>query len=385
MRHVALLIETSRTYGRGLLQGIRRYASEHGPWSMYVELRALDSRPPAWLHRWKGDGILTRTGSRTMARAIHKAQVPTVELRNSRYDDGFPFVGVDNQAVGRLVADHLLSLGFRNFGVYELDTEHYFTERRETFVRQIQSQGFQVQVFRAGGDRESPRQWEHHQDRLVRWLQQLPRPVGLMACTDQLGYWLLDACARAGIAVPEQAAVIGVENDETLCTMASPQLTSVAFDSVRIGYAAADLLDRMMQGIPAPKHPLYIPPLQVVPRKSSDVMAIDDPDVCEAIRALRKAACSGVSIGELLKTVPVSRSMLERRCRELLGRSPREEMFRLRIQAAQSLLRDTELTGDQIAHRTGFRSAPYFCTSFLKATGCTPGAYRQQSRTSYRE
>ncbi|SFI53196.1 XylR family transcriptional regulator [Planctomicrobium piriforme] len=380
MRHVALLIETSRTYGRELLAGIRRYANEHGPWSMYLELRGLDSKPPAWLNRWHGDGILTRTGSLEMAQALERADVPTVELRTTRFHHRFPFVGVDNQALGRMVARHLLERGFRYFAVYDLDSEDYFTERGETFVQAIRAAGHDVHIFRSPDHREQPQEWEAHQDQLVEWLKALPKPVGIMACTDQLGYWLLDACVRAEIAVPEQAAVVGCENDETLCTMATPPLSSAAFDAQRIGYAAAKLLDGLMQGEPAPTAPLLIPPLQVVTRRSSDVVAIDDVVFSQAIRRMRESASQGLSIKEVLQSVPISRSTLERKTRSLLGRSPREEIFRIRLEIARQLLQETEMSLEQIAQRCGFRTAQYFCTAFLKSQGMTPGAFRKQSR-----
>ncbi|MBA4030480.1 MAG: XylR family transcriptional regulator [Planctomyces sp.] len=380
MRHVALLVETSRTYGRGLLRGVHRYVTEHEPWSMYLELRALDSRAPAWLSRWKGDGILTRTSSATMAQAISRVGVPTVELRATKLNTPFPFVGVDNVALGEMVADHLLERGFRHFGVYELDVEDYFAERRETFISAIARAGYGVDIFRAPHHREHPREWERHQDLLVKWLLSLPKPVGLMACTDQLGYWLLDACQRAGIPVPEQAAVVGAENDETLCTMTTPPLSSVCYDAEGIGYQAARLLDLWMRGHEPARDSLLIPPLGVVSRQSSDVMAIDDPEVANAVRFIREHACQGIDVAAVLKRIPLSRSTLERKMRAILGRSPKEEILRVQLASARRLLIETELSLEMVASRTGFSSPQYFCTAFRGAEGCTPGFFRRQQR-----
>lgn len=134
MPHFALLIETSQSYGRGLLRGVRRYVTEHGPWSVFMELRSLDSKAPPWLKHWKGDGILTRTGSNAMADAVKQAGVPAVELRSTRLRHGFPSVAVDNRALGRRVAEHLLERGFRHFGIYEIGTEEYVEQRRDNFV-----------------------------------------------------------------------------------------------------------------------------------------------------------------------------------------------------------------------------------------------------------
>ena len=229
--HVALLIETSRSYGRGLHRGVRRYLAEHGPWSIFMEPRALDSDVPLWLENWRGDGILTRTGSRSMAKAVRKAGVPAVELRSPRLCPDLPWVGVDNHAMGEMIATHLLERGFRNFAVLEMGTEVYFEERRVNFIQVIEQAGFTCHDFNPGGQPERPAQWEKNQESLAAWVHSLPKPCGVMACTDQLGFFLLDACARAGVSVPEQVAVVGVENDETLCTMASPPLSSVRLNA----------------------------------------------------------------------------------------------------------------------------------------------------------
>jgi LacI family transcriptional regulator len=141
-----------------------------------------------------------------------------------------------------LVADHLAGNGFRHFAVFDLDTETYFEERRDGFRSHVEARGHICHVFHGGTAGEHPSDWERHQDRVADWVAALPKPVGILACTDQLGFWLLDACRRAGIAVPEEVAVVGVENDETLCQLATPRLSSVAFDGVRVGYEAAALL-----------------------------------------------------------------------------------------------------------------------------------------------
>jgi len=381
MRRVALLIETSRTYGRDLLAGIRRYVDENGEWSMYLELRGLDSRPPAWLHRWKGDGILSRTGSKELSKALQRTNAPVVELRTSRFHHSFPFVGVDNRALGRTVADHLLNLGFQNFGIYRIDTEDYFIERAQNFVDYLVAKGNNVAEFHEIIHEERPFVWERHQDQLVRWLKQLPKPAGVMACTDQLGYWLIDACRRAGISVPHEVAVVGAENDETLCSTSSPPLSSVEYDGALIGYTAAKVLDGMMNGEEAPSEPILIPPRRISTRQSSDVVATNDPHLAQAIRMIRDKATTGLSVQDILRVVPISRSTLERRMRELLGRSPREEILRLRLDSAKHLLSGTDLTIDQISHRTGFQTVQYFCTVFQKELQTTPGSYRKRSRT----
>jgi len=234
--HVALVIKTARSYGRGLLRGVRRYNAEHGPWSVYMELRALDSRPPSWLKHWRGDGILVRTGDKAITDAVNAAALPTVELRSSRLMKGLPFVGADNQTIGQLVMEHFLERGFRHFGVYGMDSEDYFKERCDNFMDEVMKAGYECFVYRQHGRREKPADWERQQQDVSNWAMSLPKPIGVMACTDQLGFWFLDACRRADISVPEEVAVVGCENDESLTTMSAPPLSSVHFQTEKTYY-----------------------------------------------------------------------------------------------------------------------------------------------------
>jgi LacI family transcriptional regulator len=195
--------------------------------------------------------------------------MPVVELRSPRLNPDAPWVGVDNHAMGQIVADHLMQRGFRHFGVYELGTESYFEERRSNFVDTVTAAGYRCSTYQPAGPPEEPLARERHQEALSRWVRSLPKPVGIMACTDQLGFFLLEACARAGIVVPEEVAVVGVENEESLCTMAVPMLSSVQFDAERIGYEAAAVLARLMRGEAPPAGPQLIEPLGGVVRGSS--------------------------------------------------------------------------------------------------------------------
>ena len=373
--HVALLIETSRSYGRGVLVGVRRYLSERGPWSVYLEPRALESGAPPWLRGWKGHGILSRTGSAALARRLTATSVPVVELRSHRLLPGAPWIGVDNRALGDLVATHLLDRGFRTFGLLALGSEDFFRERCDNFVSTLRDRGFPCAVLQAPSGA-----WEAQQRALVRWARGLPKPAGVMACTDQLGFWLLDACTRAGIAVPEEIAVVGVENDEALCAMSRPPMSSVALPTERIGYEAARVLDRLMRGRRIAQRRIEIEPLGVVARRSSDVIAVADARLASALRHIRDHACEGIGVDDVLRAAPMSRSSLERGLRKALGRSPRDELLRVRLEAARRLLAETDLKLAAVAQRSGFRHAQRLCERFRAAFGETAGAYRERAR-----
>jgi len=378
--HVALLIETARSYGRGILTGVRQYLSEHGPWSVYVETRAIDSSGPPWLRGWRGDGILTRTGSRPLAALVRAARAPVVEMRSPRLMPGVPFVGVDNRQIGHRIAEHLLERGFRRLAVYTLDTENFFVERCGNFIAAAKRAGLPCDVLPSPRHRERPSRWERHQEELTSWVRSLTKPVGVMACTDQLGFWLLDACMRAGVAVPEEVAVVGVEDDESLCALARPPLSSMRLNPERIGFEAAALLGRIMRGKPTPKRALLLPPQDIVVRQSSDVVAIEDQSLAAAIRFIRERACQGIAVDDVLQTTALSRSALERGCRRVLGRSPTAEIRRTRLAQACRLLAETDQTLAAIAARTGFRSIPYFCESFKQGLGRTPSDFRRHAQ-----
>lgn len=378
VHHVALLIETARSYGRGVLRGIRRYLSAHGPWSVYVELRALDSKTPAWLKGWKGDGIISRTGSQTMADAIAATGVPTVEMRSTRLKHDFHFVGVDNRAIGQMVTEHLLDRGFRRFAIYGIESEDYFEERCKNFVASVAAAGFPCEIYQSPGHREIPANWERHQQHVADWVRKLPKPIGVMACTDQLGFWFLDACKRAGASVPEEVAVVGCENDESLATMSIPPLSSVQFNAEKTGYEAAAILDSMMQGNMPTHRQTLVPPLGIVVRQSSDIVAVVDKEIAECLRFIRENAPYGLTVNDVLREIPMSRAALDQRMRTAIGRTVKAEILRVQLEHVKQLLADTDLSLFQIADRTGFKHPQYMAELFKKKFSKTPGAYRKE-------
>lgn len=372
---VALLVETTRTYTRELLAGVKRYVAAHGPWSTFLELRALDSSPPVWLRNWDGDGILTRTFTKEMGALVDATGLPAVELRSSNFAGARPFVGMDNAYVGRAVAEHFFERGYRTFATYSLRNERFFVERVRNFVATVRSYGCPCSELPETAS-DSVSDWEQSQDRLVSWVADLPKPVGIFAANDQLGVWLLEACQRAGVAVPEEVAVVGAENEETLCGFATPALSSVRFDGNAVGYAAAELLDKLMRSRITGPSEILIPPKGIIVRGSSDELVITDPLVARATRLIRENALSGMSVADLCKRLNASRSTLDRRMKAALKRSPKDEIVRIRFQEVERLLRETDLTIDTIAQQTGFAHGEYLQAVFKQTYGQTPGAFR---------
>ncbi len=379
--HVAVLIETSRAYGRGLLEGVARYVRERGPWSIYFRPHGLGEPPPAWLRGWQGDGILARIDNRETARAVRATGLPAVDLRGRLPGLGLPRVGVDNGVLARLAFRHLAERGFRHFAFCGLPRgEHpHMDQRREDFERLVRAAGFDCAVFEPRRGRR-PLAWEREQEQMAGWLLVLPKPVGVMTSHDDRGQQLLDACRRAGVAVPEQAAVISVENDAILCNLATPPLTSIDVNAPRVGYEAAALLARLMAGAKPPRRGVVLDLCRVVTRRSTDVLALDNPDLATAVRVLRERACEGINVGDLLKEVPCSRSVLERRFKQVLGRTPKAELLRVQLERARQLLAETDLPLAEVAARTGFRTEKYFGDIFYRKNGERAGAYRRRAR-----
>ena len=376
---VAVLVDTSRSYGRDIVRGIRRYVAEHGPWSLYLEPRDLRSRFPDWLKDWPGDGILSRTVDAAMLRQLKATKLPVIELRTTVLPHSFPFVGMDNRIVGTRVAEHLRNRGFQRFACYLDTAEAFFVERSEYFAQTLRAQGFECSLFKSGGAGTKRLRWDEHQRALSEWLTSLEKPVGVFAVNDQLGFWLLDAARRAGIAVPEEVAVVGAENDNMLCDTASPPLSSVRLRGQAVGYEAARMLDEWMakQRVPKPGEKHLLAPGDIVVRQSSDIVAVEDPRIAEALRFIRQHATEQIDVTRVARETALSRSVLERRMKALIGRSPGEEINRIRFAAVEKLLTQTDLTLDAIAARCGFTHPQYMAGAFRKRAGMTPGEFRR--------
>jgi len=284
---------------------------------------------------------------------------------------------MDNRLIGAAVAEHFFERGYRQFAAYSLHTESFFIERFRNFVETVEALGGHCSILPETSS-DSAKDWEKSQARLVAWLQELPKPVGVFAANDQLGVRLLDACQRAGIAVPEEVAVVGAENEETLCTFATPPLTSVRFDGQAVGYVAAEMLDRIMRGERLERPSVLIPPRGIVVRYSSDSLVINDPFVAHAARVIREEALNGLNVDQLCRKLNASRSTLDRRMKAALNRTPKDEILRVRFREVERLLRETDLTIDTIAAQTGFAHSHYLQAAFKNTHGTTPGEWRHR-------
>lgn len=388
-KRVLLIIETSRAYGRNLIEGISRFALECNDWHIHFEDRGLLEEPSGWLRRWQGDGILARTALPSLARLLKRKKCPIVELHGfGKYGENttlYSEVQICDTSIGKLAADHFWERGFRNTGFYSGGSAWWSRTRTKVFAERLRSRGIRCDIY--AGDFESPPTqhpvWENkYEKKLEKWLLSLPKPIGIWAITDSHAVRLIEACQDLGFRVPEDVAVLGTSNDEMTCNLITPALSSINVNSVLIGYEAAKRLAVKMDGR-SPKEPVIdIPPLGVVTRQSTDIVAVPDQDVANAVQLIREQAFQGISVDRIVKTLGLSRRTLERNFYKYFGRTPHEEIVRVRIERAKKLLSETNLSVTGIARNTGFTNREYFIRAFGRETGMTPSAFRQGATSS---
>ncbi|WP_145262769.1 DNA-binding transcriptional regulator [Planctomycetes bacterium Pan216] len=379
-RGVALLIETSNAYARGLLEGIVAYIREHDEWSVHLPEQERGARPPDWLRNWRGDGIIARIESEAIANAVATTRLPFVDVSAARRLPGYPWVETDDAAIAKLAANHLLERGFQHLAYCGESPFNWSRWREEHFVEIANRAVGACATFEAKSRFAPGYSWNRERSRLRRWIERLPKPIGVMACYDIRAQQLLDVCRESNIAVPEEVAVIGVDDDQLLCDLCSPSLSSVIPDALGTGYEAARLLDRLMSAEEVEPDAHLVAPLGVATRRSTDILAIDDPDIAKALRYIREHACDGINVNDLTRVLPLSRRVLESRFQQLLGRTPHETIVEQRIDRVRQLLRETELPLAVIAERSGFRHVEYMSTLFRRRVGVPPSHFRRQAK-----
>lgn len=379
---VALLIESSRAYGRGLLHGIAHYARLHGRWSIYHYERSLNDPAPDWLANWRGQGIIARLENPQLIRAIRKLNRPTVDLRGLHNLPGIPLVETNDDAVMQLALNHLTERGFTRFAYCGFAGANY-SDRRLGFLRNAVAKTHgSLDVYesdeaaRPGDTVATESRGILYEGAIARWLSRLPKPIGVIACNDVRGQQVLNAAREHNISVPEDLAVIGVDNDEVLCELSDPPLSSVEPNTYRIGYEAATILDRMMKGQMPQERTTFIEPAGVITRSSTDVLAMADREVATAVRFIRQHATDHITVEDVLDQIPLSRSTLERRFCKIIGRSPKAEILRIRLDRAKQLLAETDYSLLAIAQMTGFTHAEYLSVVFKQKFKQTPGQFR---------
>jgi LacI family transcriptional regulator len=375
--HIALVFSLEYSFCRGALRGIRAFALAHAPdWQFNLISPNETRRLPRMLRSWKPHGAIC-FAHQSLGQMIASLGKPVVNLSNASQDLAIPRVGVDDRAVGRMAAEHFLDRGYKHFGFFGTWNHHFGMERLAGFHGRLLEAGLDCVV--APSAQSSRKYRKPSEERTVNWLVGLPKPVAVLAENDAYALELAELCHQRGLRVPEQVALLGVDDTDILCSFGHPPLSSVALPLQRIGFEAAALLRRLLAGEAAPKTTL-LPPVGVTTRHSTDVLAIEDVDVAEAVRFIRENIHEPIGVDHVLRHVTVSRRALERRFRTILNRSPLDEIRRARIALAKELLTGTDLSMPQVAKRCGFLSAERLAVVFHSDVGIPPTAFRRQSR-----
>jgi LacI family transcriptional regulator len=368
---VAVLIEMSSAHGRGLIRGIAQYAQRQTNWSLHVEETGPLRTAPPWLSTWHGQGIIARLETTTITRAVLAKGLPVVNVSGYTTFRGAPHVDTDNRAVCELAADYFRQRCYRHFGYYGNPRFAWSIQRQELFAQCLNSDSVTFGAFQFH-DRQPLAQ-------LQTWLRSLPKPVAIFACNDHHGCRVLEACEQAGLAVPSEIAVLGVDDDTILCTLCRPQLSSIAPDTEGIGYLAAQTLHSMMRGEKPPGLPQVVRPLLVQPRQSTDAAAVDQWHVSQALRFIHGNATRAICVDDVVMQARSSRRFLEKHFLAMVGRPIHAEILRMRLETAQRLLSTTTLPLKDVAARSGFRRADYLSSIFRQKIGLSPTEFRSRS------
>jgi len=379
---IALLFNGSKVYDRGVIAGIGNYlSSTRVAWDLFLEEDFLCRLKG--IERWQGDGIIADFDDPLIGEALAGIAMPVVAVGGSyedprAYPRHIPYVATDNAALVKMAYDHLIEAGLNRFACFSLppaQANRWAQEREKAFMHLMHRDGLQSEVYRGLGT--SAPLWDSAVEQQIAWLHSLPKPIGIIAVTDARARQLLQACLTAGIAVPDQVALIGIDNDPLTRTLTRVPLSSVIQGTEAMGRTAAHLLHQMLHGKPGAGVQILIPPDAVNVQASSLHQAMGDPYVMQALHFIRQYACQGIKTAQVAAYVGVSRSSLESHFRKARGCTVHDEILRFKLGAAASQLGPGGVAIAEVAGRCGFKSAQYLHTVFRREFGCTPGEYQR--------
>jgi LacI family transcriptional regulator len=367
------------TYGRDIAIGIATYARSHGRWSFVRGAGSSGTLPIPWIEDLRQDGIIGLIYGPDVRDKYLSLGVPVVNCSGRLVDVDVPSVLPDDDAIGRMAAGHFIDLGYRTFGYVGVRGFGFSVRRGAGFRSALVEAGLEGHLHESAIDYAPGWSYEGQQTGLTEWAKSLPKPVAIFAPNDQVASHASDACRRAGVMIPEDAILLGVDNDVPVCEFSDPPLSSIDSNIQVVGYRAAAMLDRLMRGEMVEPLVEVVPPRGIVARRSSDAMALDDKEVAAAVRFIRENAHRDIDVETILNEVPINRRSLERRFRRSLGRTPAAEIRRCRIELAKKLLAETDKSMSEIARSSGFLYPQHLASAFLQITGMTPSDYRHRA------
>ena len=376
---VALLIDTSTSWGVRLIKGINQYSQESGDWLIHVEPRGRYERFSVPVG-WTGDGIIARINRKTLADEINATGLPAVNV------SWYPFDGpriarctVNEQESGHMAAQYFLTNGFQQFAYCgPLDRPGYVDLFADAYGQAIEAAGYACHHYEPPGGDQRSIAWNVHLASLVKWLRALPKPTALLCWSAARGRQVTEACHYAGVRVPDEVAVLGGEYDDLMSNISNPPLSTIDQPAEQVGYAAAEALGRMMAGRKPPPSAILFPPTRIKVRHSTDTLAIDDSLVREALQMIRVSAPTRIHVSDVVRKLSIARRTLEQRFVQLVGRTPAAEIRRVRIEEAKRLLVETDQSIAAVARAAGFSQQDLFSRTFRRSVGMPPSEFRRQ-------
>jgi LacI family transcriptional regulator len=381
---IAILLNTGGYSGRGILRGVGAYAQTADQWA--CQFQAIDDGAMDRLRRWKPDGVIAEVYLPTWIPKLKRLGVPVVDVARSLSDARrqFPLVTQHDLSIGTMAADHFVQQGYRRLAYVGVSHETYSLLREESFVQRAREAAIEVMAHRVVIDSKNrvESDWRRQDDRLREFIRTKligDEPVGLFCSNDGRAIQFLEVARQMKLDVPGHVAVLGCDNDDLLCSLSRPALSSVAIPFDRIGYQAAAMLDRMLKGKPVSQIE-RVNPTSIITRQSSDATAVRDPDLAAAMRFIRDNAHRPIRGDEVVEQAAVARRAIERRFKQQLGRTLRQEIERAHVTLARQMLAHTDLPMPVIANKCGLGSLRNLSLVFRKVVGQTPSAYRRDHR-----
>jgi LacI family transcriptional regulator len=364
-------------YDHRVCQGIGKYAVEAG-WHLCADITREKVIP--W--GWQGDGILAWLGAGDdLAEFVTKAKLPTVDFSYRRPHLPFPRVLCDHTSGAQLAAEHFLAHGLRHFLYYSSADNWTYNEIGNEFKFYLKKKGHNSQWIKW---HESPAftkghsQWQDKSRWLAQMLKTAPKPLAVFAATDDDAVEVMEACEKINLAVPEEVSLIGVNNSLLAVEAMHTPISSLDRNLETVGYRGAELLDKLMQGKPAPREPLRVPPTGLIARKSSDLLAVNHPGVARSLRYLWENFHRPIGVDDLVRVAAMSRSALHQAFLEHIGRPPGRELHRIRIEQAKKILAQSNAKLEVVAEQCGYQSGNSFWLAFKHTTGISPKQFQKQ-------
>jgi|SRR3989339_1791709 len=374
IKNVILLLEEDRVIDRDLARGIAKYANfqSAGKWAFYHTLEK--KIPSAEPKKWKADGIIAYNPNDKAAQKIIKLGIPSV-TRGLQIDN-YSYIVADENAIASLAASHFQDRGFKHLA-YIGRANDWSRERGNAFQKKCQNfcEDFYAFQHRSAKDKGFNKK---EIENMTGWLKSLPKPVGVFACNDDLARAAIEACKLTGILIPQEVAILGVDNDTYICELSDPPLSSIALNFENVGYIAARALDSYMSGMDVKEKKILIEPTHIVFRQSTNILAIEDCEIAKALNFIRQNTKKIIQVDDVAAATNLSRRSLERRFKIVLHRSISDEIRFCHVTLISQMLVETKLSISDICTSFGFSNTKHFARYFSKAAGITPLAYRKK-------